>query len=80
MTTFHTTPDNATLVAFLGSNAFPEGYWPNDDRNAFKAALAEYGLAHLNLVDDRAEPLSADDNDFVNSLAAYLENLSVQDA
>lgn len=75
-----TTPETARLVAYLGHNRAPEGYWPTDDHDAFKAALADYALSHINLIDDRADPLPAGDDEHHRSLHAYLYNLSIADA
>ena len=71
----------AVLVAWLGQTRTPEGAWPSDDREAFRAALVAHALTDsgMSLVDDRESPMSPDDDDYHQSLAAYADGLVIQE-
>ena len=67
------------LLAWCGQNSTPEGGWPNTDADAFEAALADHALAELDMIDDRDEPMGSGDDEYCNSLAAYMDALIIQE-
>lgn len=70
-----TTREHAVLVAWLGGNGMPEGYWPADDRDAFREALRDQGVTRLGLSPD----IAADDEDEAHcSLDGYMSALEIR--
>jgi hypothetical protein len=70
-----TTHATASLVAWLGGNDVPEGYWPTDDRDAFTDALRAQGVTALGLSAD----IEPDDEDEGHcSLKGYMSALEIR--